>query len=171
MKKIILVTAFLLCIACWRGVYTAHYENYHQHSVDQVFRDYNGYRVVWANERGELKEISYKGVPSLDVSYSDCAILPVDLSNSMKYRFKLFSGYNIRSSAVKIVKDLSANRRGFADVLTAKVKHQINNFKPRHALDYRIVVIHLPNKQGLNPGRYSHGHVADRQEGEMSEIK
>ncbi len=124
-------------------------------SIDQVFRDHEGYRLISKDERGVVKEeIFYSsGAPWWNKDISSRPLLPKGSP----------SQYLSENSRVVLVKDLSDKAVPFANILRYTMKHCRR--------DLTHVEVHFPKNQGLSAGIDSWIEGKVRKYKPMQEIK
>ena len=113
-----------------------------QHPADQVFRDHNGYRVLYTDESGLVREARY-----WDKGAEPCP----DITLPMSMRGPCEPGQNL-----KVFKDLQPEERGFATSVQYRARGFALGsfwFDGVHA----YTEIHLPNDEELSPGNETWG--------------
>jgi hypothetical protein len=109
------------------------YINYEEHPVDQVFRDYNGYRTLFTDKENVVRERKY-------CNYEQ-AKRPRNVPQEIRKKFLYFE--NDFSSEVFVIKDLEGEKRGFASVI------YYNSFG---GSSRTYAEIHIPKSQKISPG-------------------
>jgi len=112
------------------------------HPVDQVFRDWNGFRTYFTGEKGLVRENrylnhNYEGVDE----YLENAFKGISEEN--KNRFNLLGEANRNGESVRIIKDLDTGTRGFVNAL------MYDNPRLTRA---NYVEMHLPKDGKLSSG-------------------
>ncbi len=118
------------------------FEGFEQHPVDQVFRDFRGYRVYFTDSRGVYLEKDYPE-PWIGVGVS---YYPPDVPPEIKEKFVYLTHENVDSVAT-IIKDLEPFQRGYANVLHYTAEKWDIHPAPQASLE-----IHLPKNEQLSPG-------------------
>ncbi len=123
------------------GKQTNKYSEYKEHPVDQVFRDYDGYRIEYRT--GENSLCSEKYLDRGD-RYGLKIKRPKDVPPAIKDQF-LYLEKDF-SNEVFIIKDLEEESKGFVRVLSYIRKNMGTEFQSAYA------EIHIPKSQQVIPG-------------------
>ncbi len=127
-----------------------------KHDVDQVFRDHDGYRVIFDDKEGMVHERKY----FTNFYCSKNAVVDLELNNMRKYPSC--------SQPVTIFKDLPQGTQGYAHVLS--VRGVMQEYQSTCDARGTFVEIHLPKDARLSPGNETHGGKYKTHDS-MSEIK
>ena len=156
--------------------YTSPQERHHflntykivRHSVDQVFRDNDGYRAISRGDDGKIYE---KKFLSLDY-YRGIDKTPFPILNPEdKERFKCLES---ATSHVQVYFDLEPGTRGYVDVIHYQIPEKMGGSGcfPKDLSQIKYVSIHMPKSDGLSPGNDAWKISRhETEEGPMHEIK
>ena len=113
------------------------YLSYQEHPVDNVFRDYDGYRVYFTDGNNVVREREYRS----DLVWS--VKRPKDVPEDVKKRFLYFE--KDLSNEVFVIKNLEEGQRGFARVITylPKARKRLETYTE----------IYIPKSQKISPGK------------------
>ncbi len=122
------------------------YGGFKQHPVEQVFRDYYGYRTYYTDESAVLQENIYSQYTCFGKEF-----FPQDTPLGIKSQFKYLNSKGISTDdAVKVIKDLNNGERGYALILQYRCEGMNKqSYLPDPA---SFVEIHLPRDAQLSPG-------------------
>ncbi len=117
-----------------------------QHPVDQVFRDHDGFRAMYADADGLVREVKYTEGDGYHtrVPCPDAALPPP------------LSGPCTPEQNLKVYKDLPTGERGFA----ASLKYTVKGWAVGERWNTDSVTyteIHLPKDATLTPGNETYG--------------
>ncbi len=134
------------------------YLKFESHPVDQVFRDHNGFRLLYTDENSVLIERKYEGPLSYPndrvIGTGDLEGAPEDITKKFKYFF-IGRDYDLVGRGncfITIVKDLENNERGFASSLTYELVKEMESNK-----ELTYTEVHLPKDREISPGNESFG--------------
>jgi len=150
------LAALFSIIGCDNG--DNEYRNYREHPVDQLFRDHNGIRVYYVDERGVYVEKRYG-----EGFYRARTLANVPLE--IQENFQPISRSDVERGWT-IFKDLEVGERGYAHVIF--YEYMVPGDSNRYTT---YVEIHLPEDQGISPGNEQFGTLKHRKFQPMSEIK
>lgn len=128
--------------------------NIKTYPVDQIFKDHNGYRIIFTDENQLVQEqnignLTYN-IPQGRVSCGEFWNYPPTVTNPELLEY--FRG--LRESPVDsahIYKDLTENKRGEVRILDYSIKTTCYA-EPREGLHMSYVEMHLPKSQKISPG-------------------
>ena len=127
--------------------------SYAEYPIDQIFRDHNGYRLLYTNASGALNETKV-----LDWGHCNYTHFPAVTERNK------FSTDNEGNKALRIFKDLEFNQRGYCRTIRKE------GFFPCNTFFY--AEIHLPRDGKINPGiNIIHRYKQRPLELKMQEIK
>lgn len=145
------------------------YIGFESHPVDQVFRDHDGFRLIYTDEEGILRENRYSSI-LLNPDYRrevHLENIPDEVRKKFRYNASLGleEGYREYCHPTCIIKDLKEGERGFANTI---------RYKFIRARDYDLeksyTEVHLPKNQNISPGNEVFGGKF-RVKAEMHEVK
>ena len=114
--------------------------------VDQVFRDHNGFRLIYTDPEGLVIEKKYKEEDYPHKDIENIEEVPEDVAKKFRY---LDSRVKEGSS---IIKDLKEGEKGFANVLLFnKIRFTENDRKSAY------VEVHIPINKDISPGNEVYG--------------
>lgn len=130
-----------------------------EHPVNQVFRDHNGYRILWTNSNRQVQEKKYfiytymlqDQIPFPDIPEIDS-----------------FTGLSAKGDHIKIYKDPGLEQ-GYARGVEFEVESEYPLTGSRRKLQY--LEIHLPLEARLSPGTEVYGNPKSPTHDIMSEIQ
>ncbi len=121
---------------------------YERHDVDQVFRDHNGYRLIWDDSTGLVHERQYDSEHyylNLKTPYPD----------SLDVEFKFLKD---RIDKIVIIKDLNSKAQGYAQAVHYYIpKEYFPSGINGEQVPLYYVEVHIPKDQGLSPGNEAYG--------------
>ncbi len=129
----------LVCAGCGKGKNS--YLSYEEHPVDQVFRDFRGYRILFTDEQNVVRERRYDD----DATYFGFPQRPNDVPETIAAKFSLLS--TDFTSQVFVIKDLEEGARGVARVLKSQIYRS-----DRGSVLQDYAEIHIPKNQKIGPG-------------------
>jgi len=116
------------------------YKWYEEHPVEQVFRDHNGYRLLYTDENSVVREKKYY---SKGTCYHCSRIgFPEDTPDEIKEKF------SYRSEKIVIIKDLAPGEKGYARV----IHHDAYLPSIPGTVPATHVEIHIPKDKKIDPG-------------------
>ncbi|MBT3297448.1 hypothetical protein HN385_00835 [archaeon] len=136
--------------------------SYNHYPVNQVFRDHDGYRIIFDDENGRVQEIEFQD--NNHITYHHWGYIYPNVPEDNH-----FSDLSNLEGYIKIFHDLEIEEEGYADAIIYKLPQSVLDGVQR---DYNYVEIHLPLDQELNPGLERWGHHPQHMiEGTMKEVK
>ncbi len=147
--------------------------SYDSHPTDQVFRDHDGFRLIYTDGEGILRENKYfSALINLDNGLKVFVEnMPEEIGKRFKYNTPLEFSIVYEESPIElpqpflIIKDLKEGERGFAN--TIKHKYVRQNLID---LERSYTELHLPKNQNISPGNEVFGGKF-KVESEMHEVK
>ena len=158
---------------CYRDRDHNEFQSYDSHPVDQVFRDHDGFRLIYTDGEGILRENKYfSTLINLDNGLKVFVEnMPEEIGKKFKYNAPLEFREVYEESRPEfhqpflIIKDLKEGERGFAN--TIKHKYVRRKFID---LERSYIEVHLPRNQNISPGNEVFGGKF-KVESEMHEVK
>jgi hypothetical protein len=142
---------------------------YEQHDVDQIFRDHNGYRLIWDDSNEAVNERKYL-----------CSGGGGPFPDSLDWKFRAL---NEHKSHVVIFRDLEQGKQGYAEVVNYWITYPDSSYtlwekfavhreyRKRGEGWFHYVEIHLPKNQQLLPGEEVYYRGKFLRHGPISEVK
>jgi len=147
--RVALTSTLMSVLGCGNKI---EYTGFEQHPVDQVFRDFYGYRTYFTDESAVQHEQEYRSYTCPENQF-----FPQDTPPRVKSQFRYLNPEAIgEDDAIKVIYDLNNDKRGYALVLNYRCEG-LNN--PRYNINNLLsfVEVHLPKDAKLNPGYSSTG--------------
>ncbi len=112
-------------------------------TVEQIFRDHDGYRIYFTDQYRVLQERKYFINPCYGMS-----LIPKDLPTTHEFKFIKADKNGKDENPILIIKDLEPGMKGYANILN----YSAEDFRISNVQDCTHVEIHLPANQKLSPG-------------------
>ncbi|MDO8508490.1 MAG: hypothetical protein Q7S27_02280 [Nanoarchaeota archaeon] len=147
------------------------YLGFESHPVDQVFRDHDGFRLIYSDGEDILRENKY--LSTLLNSDNRLGVLLENMPDEVRKKFKYdapqeqqnYEPYFHCPPSILIIKDLKEGERGFANTVRySYVREGSDDFERAYT------EVHLPRNQNISPGNEVFGGKL-KIEAEIHEVK